>query len=108
MGQLTVPVVTQIQNHLAAVGGRFRGDEIVFMSTGGNDVSMQLEDLLARATAAATEAVKTAVPGQVAANIQTGICVPADAHASHCQAAAIAKLFTTVDSAANTQRLCCA
>ena len=47
LGQLTVPVATQIQNHLAAVGGSFKGDEIVFVTTGGNDVTMQLAGLTA-------------------------------------------------------------
>jgi phospholipase/lecithinase/hemolysin len=31
VGALTVPVVTQVKNHLAAVGGKFKGDEIVFV-----------------------------------------------------------------------------
>ncbi|HVL76034.1 MAG TPA: SGNH/GDSL hydrolase family protein [Noviherbaspirillum sp.] len=42
LGQLTVPVVTQIQRHLTANGGRFRGDEIVFVMAGGNDTFIQL------------------------------------------------------------------
>ncbi len=37
LGQLTVPVVTQIQNHLTAVGGAFSGREVVFVLAGGND-----------------------------------------------------------------------
>jgi outer membrane lipase/esterase len=42
-GQLTVPIVTQIQNHLATLsGGVFKGDEIVFVMAGANDVFMQL------------------------------------------------------------------
>lgn len=52
LGQLTVPVVTQIQNHLSAVGGKFKGDEIVFVMAGGNDALMQLGQLSAAATAA--------------------------------------------------------
>ncbi|HET8869340.1 MAG TPA: SGNH/GDSL hydrolase family protein [Aquabacterium sp.] len=42
LGQLTVPVVTQIQNHLNAVGGSFRGDELVMVLAGANDVFMNL------------------------------------------------------------------
>ena len=42
LGQLTVPVVTQIQNHLATVGGSFKGDEIVLVMAGANDVLIQL------------------------------------------------------------------
>lgn len=45
VGQLTVPVVTQIANHLAVHGGRFRGDEIVFVMAGGNDLFIQLSSL---------------------------------------------------------------
>ncbi|MCX7221340.1 MAG: esterase, partial [Burkholderiales bacterium] len=37
VGALTVPVVTQIKNHLAAVGGKFKGDELVLVMAGGND-----------------------------------------------------------------------
>ena len=37
---MTVLVATQIQNHLAAVGGRFKGAKIVFVTTGGNDVTI--------------------------------------------------------------------
>jgi outer membrane lipase/esterase len=100
LGQLTVPVVKQMQNHLAAVGGSYKGDEIVFVTTGGNDVTMQLAGLTAGATAAATAAVTAAVPGQIAADIQSGACVPVDAQASNCQAAAIATLSATVGAAA--------
>lgn len=100
LGQLTVPVVTQIKNHLAAVGGSFKGDEIVLVATGGNDVTMQLDGLTAGATAAATAAVTAALPGQIAADIQAGTCVPADAQASNCQASAIARLSATVGAAA--------
>jgi phospholipase/lecithinase/hemolysin len=51
IGQMTVPVVTQIQNHLTKVGGKFKGDEIVTVMAGGNDVLMQLGGLSAGATA---------------------------------------------------------
>lgn len=42
LGQLTVPVVTQIQNHLAVKGGSFTGGEVVFVLAGGNDVFINL------------------------------------------------------------------
>lgn len=38
LGQLTVPVATQIQNHLAAKAGTFTGSEMVFVMAGGNDL----------------------------------------------------------------------
>ncbi|MCU6435740.1 SGNH/GDSL hydrolase family protein [Undibacterium sp. Jales W-56] len=100
LGQLTVPVVTQIQNHLAINGGSFKGDEIVFVMAGGNDVFIQLAGFSAGATAAATAAVTAAVPGQIQADIAAGKCVPADAQASNCQAAAVATLSPTVGAAA--------
>jgi outer membrane lipase/esterase len=37
-GALTVPVATQVANHLAATGGRFQGSEIVFVMAGEGDV----------------------------------------------------------------------
>jgi outer membrane lipase/esterase len=42
LGQLTDPVLNQINRHLAAVGGSFRGDELVVAMAGGNDVFVNL------------------------------------------------------------------
>lgn len=42
LGQLTVPVATQIQRHLTAKGGSFTGNEIVFVMAGANDVFINL------------------------------------------------------------------
>jgi phospholipase/lecithinase/hemolysin len=42
LGQLTVPLITQMQNHLAAVGGAYTGNEMVFVLAGGNDVFINL------------------------------------------------------------------
>jgi len=42
LGQLTVPVVTQMTNHLAAHGGSYSGNEIVFVLAGGNDALFNL------------------------------------------------------------------
>lgn len=42
LGQLTVPVTTQIANHLAKGGGSFDEDELVTVLAGGNDVFMNL------------------------------------------------------------------
>jgi outer membrane lipase/esterase len=47
LGQLTVPVITQMQNHLAK--GAFQGNEIVFILAGGNDVFINLAFLSAGA-----------------------------------------------------------
>lgn len=56
LGQLTVPVVTQIQNHLAKTGGTFSGNEIVFVMAGGNDVFVQLRSIGAGSDAGAAVA----------------------------------------------------
>ena len=56
VGQLTVPVVTQVANHLATAGGKFGGTEIVFVMAGGNDIIALLGQLTAEATAAGTAA----------------------------------------------------
>lgn len=42
LGQLTVPIVTQISNHLTKTGGSFKGTELVTVMAGGNDVFMNL------------------------------------------------------------------
>lgn len=56
LGQLTVPVATQIANHLAKAGGKFKGDEVVLVLAGGNDFLFQTNQLTLDATAAATAA----------------------------------------------------
>lgn len=101
LGQLTVPVATQISNHLAkSLLGKFNGDEIVFVLAGGNDLLFQANQLELDATAAATAAVSAAVPGQIQKDIAAGTCQPADAQATNCQAAAIATLTPTVGAEA--------
>lgn len=52
LGQLTLPVATQIANHLARNGGKFNGNEIVTVMAGGNDALMLLGQLSAAAAAA--------------------------------------------------------
>jgi outer membrane lipase/esterase len=42
LGQLTVPVSTQISSHLTKIGGKFSGTELVTVMAGGNDVFMNL------------------------------------------------------------------
>jgi phospholipase/lecithinase/hemolysin len=60
LGQLTLPVVTQVANHLAATGGTFKGDEIVFVMAGSADALSQLDQLAADAAAAGEAAGKAA------------------------------------------------
>ncbi|MFL6672735.1 MAG: SGNH/GDSL hydrolase family protein [Massilia sp.] len=66
LGQMTVPVVTQIANHLAKVGGKFKGDELVLVMAGGNDALEQLGELSASATAAGSTAFATSLTQQLA------------------------------------------
>jgi outer membrane lipase/esterase len=56
LGQLTVPIVTQIATHLTKVGGKFSGTELVTVMAGGNDALRILDTLVAAATAAGTKA----------------------------------------------------
>lgn len=69
LGQLTVPVATQIANHLAK--GKFTGNEIVFVMAGGNDLLFQANQLKLDATAAGATAggnqYATALIGALAA-----------------------------------------
>jgi phospholipase/lecithinase/hemolysin len=60
--EMTVPVVTQVQNHLAKSGGKFSGTELVTIMAGGNDVLVQLGQLSANATAAGNRAGQAAFP----------------------------------------------
>lgn len=66
LGQLTVPVVTQISNHLAKTGGKFKGDELVIVMAGGNDVLEQLSEFSKGATAAGATALVTSLMTQLA------------------------------------------
>ena len=62
LGQMTVPVATQVANHLAKSGGKFSGTELVTIMGGGNDVLMMLGQLSAGANAAGTAAGTKAFP----------------------------------------------
>jgi len=66
LGQTTVPVVTQIANHLKKVGGKFKGDELVIVMAGGNDVLEQLGELSAAATTAGGQALAQSLVTQLA------------------------------------------
>jgi outer membrane lipase/esterase len=55
-GALTVPVTTQVANHLAVSGGKFKGDELVMVMAGGNDILGLLDQLTVDATAAGAAA----------------------------------------------------
>lgn len=68
LGELTVPLATQVQNHLSRVGGSFKGTELVTIMAGGNDVLMQLAAVSAAGTRAGQQAFPTLlITGLVAA-----------------------------------------
>jgi len=69
LGATTVPVVTQIANHLAKAGGKFSGTELVVVTAGGNDVLEQLGELSAGATTAGGVALITSLVTQLAPGI---------------------------------------
>jgi outer membrane lipase/esterase len=71
LGQLTVPVITQINNHLTKVGGSFTGKELVTVMAGGNDIFIQAGTYSATATAvgnAVTAGQLTAAAAQTQLN----------------------------------------
>ncbi len=76
IGMLTIPIVTQIQNHLSANGGTFKGNELVLVMAGANDVFIQAASIgqglpLASGVAAmqlAATQLATAVSTQIVAN----------------------------------------
>lgn len=67
VGLLTVPVATQIANHLAISGGKFAADQVIVMTAGGNDILMLLTQLSADSTTAGTKAFITSLVGKLAA-----------------------------------------
>ena len=82
LGQLTVPVVTQIANHLAVSGGKFKGDEVVFILAGGNDAFILLEQLAAGATAAGQAAGAARFGSTLVGLLAAGATDPAAAAAA--------------------------
>ena len=77
LGEMTVPVKTQVANHLArpGVGGKFSGSELVTIMAGGNDVLMQL----AVVSAEGTKAGAAAFPGLLISGLAATTPNPATA-----------------------------
>ena len=97
LGALTVPVVTQIANHLAVSGGKFSGTEAVFVMAGGNDVLYQLGVLQAGATAAGKAAGAAAGAQAFATNLALALAAGATTPAT--AAAAIGAAIKTASAA---------
>jgi phospholipase/lecithinase/hemolysin len=79
LGATTVPVVTQVANHLAKTGGKFSGTELVTVTAGGNDILFLLGQLSANATAAGTTAGAQAFAVSLATQLAAGATNPATA-----------------------------
>ncbi|MDZ5632011.1 esterase [Janthinobacterium sp. GMG1] len=77
LGALTVPVVTQIANHLAVSGGKFSGTEAVFVMAGGNDVLFLLGQLQTGATDAGKKAGAAAGAQAFATNLAVALAAGA-------------------------------
>ena len=58
LAALTVPVVTQISNHLAAFGGSFKSSDLVLVWAGNNDAFAQFGAFTAAATAIQAQAAQ--------------------------------------------------
>ncbi len=109
LGALTIPVATQIANHLKAVGGKFKGDEMVLVMAGGNDALFQLGALSAAATAegqkvgaaAGAQAYVQSLVGQLAAGATSpAAAAQAIGIAAQTEAARAGSTQTTITQAA--------
>jgi outer membrane lipase/esterase len=67
LGQMTVPVTTQIDNHIKKAG-KFKADELVIVMAGGNDAL----ELLGEFTKGATDAAGTALAGSLMTQLVPG------------------------------------
>lgn len=79
LGQMTLPVVSQVANHLAKTGGRFSGSELVTIMAGGNDVLAMLTQLATAANSVGTTAGANAFPLLLIAGLTAAAGNPAAA-----------------------------
>jgi phospholipase/lecithinase/hemolysin len=73
LGMLTFPIVTQIQNFMTANGSSFKGDEIVFVMAGANDVFMQAALVGGGLSPASGVAAVQTAASELAADVNTQI-----------------------------------
>ena len=83
LGQLTVPLATQVTNHLTANGGTFNGKELVTVMAGGNDAFMNggVLGVLAATGSVATAQVFASTIGWAPADIGAIALTPAGQNA---------------------------
>lgn len=80
LGQLTVPIVTQIANHLTASGGSFAADDLVTVMAGGNDIFMNLAAVQGGATPDMAVAAMATAAGELAGYVKTEILAKGAMH----------------------------
>jgi len=100
LGATTVPVVTQVANHLAKAGGKFSGTELVIVTAGGNDVLEQLGELSAGATAEGGKALITSLVTQLAPTTPSATGAATIAAAAQAEAARSGSTAQTIIAAA--------
>ena len=88
LGLMAVPIVTQMNTHLANAGGSFSGTELVVVMAGGNDTFMNLNGV-ATAVAGGAGAVGAAVLAGWDTATQQAVAGGGAAAASAAQAAAV-------------------
>ena len=88
LGLMAVPIVTQMNTHLANAGGSFSGTELVVVMAGGNDTFMNLNGV-ATAAAGGAGAVGAAVLAGWDTATQQAVAGGGAAAASAAQAAAV-------------------
>lgn len=93
LGQLTVPIVTQIANHLATVGGSFSGNEFITIEGGANDVLINLNAVNSAAAGGATAAGAAALAGWDA-GVQAAVLAGGSAATSAAATAAVTAMGT--------------
>lgn len=76
IGAMTVPLVTQVANHLSRTGNKFSGTELVTLLSGGNDVLMALGTLQAQASAAGSAAGAQAFATSLTVQLAAGATNP--------------------------------
>jgi phospholipase/lecithinase/hemolysin len=69
LGQLTVPIVTQIANHLAVSGGSFAATDLVVVMAGGNDAIINIATFGATVTAGGASVAAAASTAAVSAMV---------------------------------------
>ena len=81
IGQLTIPVVTQIQNYLSHNGGTFNGNQLVTVFAGGNDIFINVGAVNAGlATPAQAVGLMTQAGAELAGYVNTQILAKGATH----------------------------